>query len=620
MKLFYDKRRKDPIYYVQVGYRNAQGKPTTRNVKKLGRHSELLKITDDPVAYCKEQVKQMNEEYRVGRSSVSFSIDFNEKVDETTDEYSKSDYVNIGYFYLQYIYQQLKLDNFFESATAGRRFTYDCNQINRFLTFSRVLDPRSKYGTFDHLDMYFENPDIDYQHIIRFLNVLYDHSSDYLKWLYKQSDNVIKRDSSVVYYDCTNFYFETEQPDEEYVDEETGELLYGLRQYGVSKEHRPNPIVEMGLLMDKRGIPITMCLHPGNKSEQVTAVPLEKDIMRTLKQSDFIYCADAGLGSYNIRQFNAMGGRSFIVTQSIKKLSDEMKNIVFTDVNYRLLSSDQPCTIKYLKQFDRSNRDNLPLYNDSAYKVIPADKAVDLGLYEYKETKSGGVRKVKAKGTLNQVVIVTFSRKMMEYQRAVRNRQIERAEKMLKRKDPEEIKKGPNDVKRFMKRVTKTKSGEKASVSYEMDYEKIREEEKYDGYYAVATNLVDEKPKDILAVMHKRYQIEDCFRIIKTNLGGRPAYCYTKEHLIGHFLTCYTALLVLRLLQCGLDDNGTHITTDNLIKTLRNMNVADDGMFYRSLYKGSKTLTALTSYKDLALDRKRYKPTDLKKKIKKISG
>ena len=209
---------------------------------------------------------------------------------------------------------------------------------------------------------------------------------------------------------------------------------------------------------------------------------------------------------------------------------------------------------------------------------------------------------------------------MMEYQRSIRNRQIDRARQLLKRNDPEEIRKGPNDVRRFMKRIAKTESGETADVSYEIDEAKIAEEEKYDGYYAVATNLVDDKVQDILAVMGKRYQIEDCFRIIKTNFGGRPVYCSTPEHIKGHFLTCYTALLIYRLLECGLDDKGTHITADNLIRTLQNMNVVDDDMYYRATYKGSKALTALTNYDDLALDRKRYKPAELRKKIKNISG
>lgn len=619
VKLYYDKRLKDPTYYAQQGYRNTKGVPTTRNVKNFGKHSELLKITDDPVAYCRQQIAIMNQEYSDGKSSIEITIDYNEKVDETGDAFSKSELLNVGYFYLQAIYQKLELKKFFRKITAGRKITYDCNEINRFLTYARILDPRSKYGTFDHLDTYFEQPDFDYQHILRFMDILIENSSAYLAWLYQKSSNVIPRDTSVIYYDCTNYYFESEKPDEEAVDDVTGEILScGLRQYGFSKEHRPNPIVEMGLLMDKRGIPVSMCIHPGNTSEQITAIPLEKEIIKMLDDAEFIYCADAGLGSYNIRKFNSMGGRSFIVTQSVKKLSSVMKQAVFNDYDYRLLSTDATCTIAELKGFDRFDPKYRSLYNDCAYKVIPADKAVDLGLYDYKQLKNGQTQRVKATGLIPQNIIVTFSRKMMEYQRTVRERQIERAKKIAARKDPEEIKKGPNDVRRFLRRTVLTKDGEKASVTYELDNEKIEEEKKYDGYYAVATNLKEDSVKDILAVMHKRYQIEDCFRIIKSSFDGRPVFHYKESRIRAHFLICYTALLVYRLLECRLDDQGTHITTDNLIRTLKNMNVIDDDICYRATYKGSKALTALTGMEDLGLDRKRYKPADMKKKIKKI--
>jgi transposase len=621
MKLYYDKRLKDPTYYAQMGFRTTDGKSTTKNVKKLGKHSELLKITDDPVAYCKQLIARMNEDSRQGKESVQISVDLNEKVDQTSDDASRSSLKNIGYFYLQYIYNQLRLNEFFNIHTADRRGTFDYNQINKFLTYSRILDPCSKYGTCDHLDSFFEQPDIQYHQILRFLDILENNTDAYLEWLYQNSSHVIPRDSSVVYYDCTNFYCETEQDDEDIFDEVTGELLsYGLRKYGVSKEHRPNPIVEMGLLMDKRGIPITMCLHSGNTSEQVTAVPLEKKILPALEKSNIIYCADAGLGSYNIRQFNAMGGRSFIVTQSVKKLAEEVKAVVFNDKNYRLLSNDKPVTISFMKEFDHRNPENLALYNDTAYKVIPADKAIDLGLFEYKQLQNGSSRKVKAKGTLEQVVIITFSRKMMEYQRTVRNRQIERAKQMIKMKDPEEIKKGPNDVRRFLKRIARDKDGKEAEVSYDLDQARIDEEEKYDGYYAVATNLTGANVKDVLNIMHKRYMIEDCFRVMKTNFGSRPVYHSAQRRIKAHFLVCYTALLVYRLLSCSLDDRGTHITARNLITTLKNMNVADDGMYYLSTYKGSKTLDALENYTNAGLDKKRYKAGFLRKKFKKTSG
>lgn len=615
MKLYYDKRLKDPTYYAQFGFRNGK-KVTTRNVRNFGKHSELLKITDDPLAYVKEEILKMNEDYRNGKAEFTLTADFNEKVMHTDNPVSTTNMLNIGYFFLQYIMNELKLKKFFDNITKERKITFDCYKINRFLTYDRILDPHSKFAALHTLDSFYEKPDFDYQHILRFMDLLDEHYDEYLTWLYQHSNSVVKRDTSVLYYDCSNFYFECEQADEDFVDEVTGEIITGLRKYGHSKENRPNPIVEMGLFMDSNGIPITMCLHPGNTNEQLTAIPLEHEVLKMLPTTKFIYCADAGLGSYSIRKFNSMGGRAFIVTQSIKKLSDTLKQAVFNDYDYHLLSDNTSVKIENLKSFDRYQEDNLALYNDTAYKIITADKAVDLGLYEEKILKNGKIKKGKATGVLKQRLIITFSRKMMEYQRAVRNRQVERAKRLLENGDPEEIKKGPNDVKRFMKRIAETKAGEKAEVKYALDEEKIAEEEKYDGYYAVATNLND-PAKDILEVTHKRYQIEDCFRIMKTNLNGRPVNHRLPQRIKAHFLICFTALLVYRLLEVKLDNQETHVTTEHLITTLKNLNVTNThDIEYTALYKGSQTLDALTKLTLLPLDRLHYRPKDLNKIIK----
>ena len=612
MKLYYDKRLKDPTYYIQQGFRNGK-KTTTKNIKRLGKHSELLLITDDPLEYAKNEVKKMNEEYRSGRSEFIVTMDFNERIPSTDSPCSNSTSLNIGYLYLKDIYAKLNLSDFFKSVSSDRKITYDCNKICQFLTYARILDPASKYGTYDKLDTYYDKPQVEYQHMIRFLDILDRNSDKYLKHLFDNSENIVKRDTSVMYYDCTNYFFETEKPDEEIVDEVTGEIILGLRQFGISKENKTSPIVEMGLIMDSRGIPISMCIHPGNTNEQLTAVPLEKEVIRMTGNKKFIYCADAGLGSYNIRKFNDMGGRAYIVTQSVKKLGQEIKDIVFNDSNYRLLSNDDAITLKEMRTFNKKDANNLSLYNDFAYKVIPANTAMDTGLYEEKVYKNGRTKKVKAKGTLHQYIIVTFSRKMMEYQRTIRERQLERAKKLLRLKDPEKIKKGPNDIRRFLKNTSSD------TANYVLDMDKIHEEEKYDGFYAVATNL-DDSAKDILAVAQNRYKIEDCFRIMKTNFDARPVFLRKPERIRAHFLICYTALLIYRLMECKLDDNLTHVTTSNLIKTLRNMNVVSmDDMYYKSIYSGSQALDALERCFELQLNRKYYRPSDLNKIVKKFS-
>ena len=616
MKIWYDRKSKDPTYFVQMGIRNGK-KTTTKNVARIGKHSELLKITDAPLAYAKEQVKKYNEEYKNKNCvSLEIKVDFAEKIKATGDTASHSTLLNIGYFFLQQFYHDLKIDSFFESVTADRKNEFDPNLINRFLTYSRILYPDSKLGTHQNLCRFYEQPVFDYVHILRTMDILQEHYDEYIAHLFETSCQLVKRDTSVCFYDCSNYYFEVETDDEDYVDAVTGETIKGLRKYGPCKEHRPNPIVEMGLFMDRDGIPLSMCITSGSDNEQTTAIPLEKKLTKMFKGKKFIYCADAGLGSLNIRNFNSMGGRAFIVTQSIKKLSAALQQAVFSDTDYHLLSSDEPAVIKDMKEFDRHDPENRELYNDRIYKIIPADKVFDLGLYEEKEGKNGSVRKMKSKAVVPQKIIVSFSRKMMEYQRYIRNRQIDRAKKLLKNPDPETYKKGPHDVTRFIKRTSSTKSGEKITDQYTIDQSVIEEEEKYDGFYAVATNL-DDSAKDILEVSANRYKIEDCFRMMKTNFSARPVFHQKRERIIAHFMICYTALLIYRLMEKKLDLHGTPYTADKLIETMKSMDVANiEDMCYMSTYTSSDACTALNAITGLGLDKKYYQPKELNKKIK----
>lgn len=619
MKLWYDRKSKNPTYFVQLGVRNGK-KTTTKNIARIGKHSELLKITDDPLAYAKEQVKKYNEEYKKqNRVSLEIKVDFAEKIKASGETASKSTALNIGYFFLQQIYHELGIRSFFNNVTSDTKIEFDPDLVNRFLTYSRILDPGSKLGTHQNLGRYYEQPDFDYVHILRTMDIMQEHYDEYISHLFEKSCSIVKRDTSVCFYDCTNYYFEVETDDADYVDEVTGEVIRGLRKYGPSKEHRPNPIVEMGLFMDRDGIPLSMCITSGSDNEQTTAVPLEEKLIKMFNGKKFIYCADAGLGSLSIRNFNSMGGRAFIITQSIKKLSKQMQEAVFNDHDYRLLSTDQPVTLEQMKGFDRFDAKNKSLYNDRAYKIINADRAFDVGLYEEKICKNGRVRKVKSKATLHQKIIISFSRKMMEYQRYIRNRQIERAKKLLKNLDPETYKKGPHDVTRFIKRISSARSGEKVTDRYEIDQNVIAEEEKYDGFYAVATNL-DDSAKDILDVSANRYKIEDCFRVMKTNFSARPVYHQKRNRIIAHFMICYTALLIYRILEKKLNLNGTHFTVENIIETLKNMDVANiEDMCYMSTYTSSEVCTALNAVMELGLDKKYYQPKELNKKIKNIS-
>jgi len=625
MKLNYDKKSSDPTYFIQQGFRNGK-KTSTRNVCRIGKHSELLAMgIKDPLEYAREQVAKANEEYKNGKVDLTVHVDFDEKVASSGNVVSESTLKGIGYFFLQAIYQKLGIRDFLKNAVRDSGITFDPDEVNRFLTYARILEPDSKLGTYDHLSRYYESPGFDYQHIMRTLDILYKNYDAYITSLYENSLKIAARNTSVCYFDCSNYYFEIESQDPDYVDEVTGEIIRGFRRYGPSKEHRPNPLVEMGLFIDADGIPLSMCIAAGSDNEQTLAIPLEKKLSAMLKGKKFIYCADAGLGSLNIRSFNSLGGRAFIVTQSVKKLSDVMKQAVFNDCDYRLLSDNSPVSIRTMREFDRFDEDSKGLYQDLAYKEIIADHAIDVGLTEEVLCANGKKKTVKSKALLKQKIIITFSRKALEYQRYIRNRQIERARAMLNDLDPESYRKGPHDVTRFIKRSSKGANGEKASDSYILDEEKIAEEEKYDGYYAVATNLSD-SAKDILAVNSQRYKIEDCFRVMKTNLSTRPVFHRSPEHITAHFLLCYTALLIFRLLQKKLDIYGQtlkpgpkHFTADQVIETLRNMEVANvNDLYYMATYKGSDVLDALNAVFDLKLDRKNYAPKELNRKIKKL--
>lgn len=610
MKLNYDRKSKNPTYFIQMGIRNGK-KVTTKNVVRIGKHSELLEITEDPLEYAKQKVKEYNETIKNEKVEYNITINFDEKIVNQGNLVSKSTLRNVGYFYLKEIYSALGISDFFDEVCKDRKITFDMNLINMVLTFSRILDPGSKLHTCNNLSDFYGDFDFSHQNTLRFMDILSENYDSYLSHLFQTSNNVIKRNTSVCYFDCTNYYFEKETEDEDVYDDITGELIKGLLKYGVSKEHRPNPIVQMGLFMDGDGIPLSMCINPGSDNESLCAVPAEEKMLKMFKNKDIIYCSDAGLGYTDTRLFNSFGGRKFVVTQSVKKLSEIIKQAVFNDCDYRFSLDGKKISLESMKSFDRTLEENRKYYDGYIYKSIPVDKIVDLGLYEIKQYKNGKTKKVKSKGNLKQRIIITYSRKMAEYQKTIRNRQIERAKKILEHMDPATFKKGPNDVTRFIK-------SDKDKTNYYIDENRILEESKYDGFYAVATNIFDMTEIEILEIQSRRYKIEDCFRVLKTNFNSRPVYHYKENRIKAHFLICYTALLIYRLLEVKLDRNNTHFTTNQIIENLKNMNVVNcNDMYYQSCYTGSDVLDALEQLYNLKLNKKYYLPKTLNK-LKKI--
>lgn len=607
MKLSYNRNSKNPIYYISQSIRNGK-KTTSFNVCKIGKHSELLaQGIENPLEYAKSQVEKYNNSLLEEKVSYSIDINFEEKVSPSVENTSKSLSSNIGYFYLQYFYSKLKIKNLLNDISKDRKFNFNLNDITRFLVFDRILYPKSKLATVNNLNFYYEKPEFSHQNVLRAMDVLSDNYDLFLNHLFTESNNIVKRDTSVCYYDCTNYYFEIESPDEQYFDDVTGEYLYGLRQYGPSKEHRPNPIVEMGLFMDKDGIPITMGLFPGNMNEQKTVASLETKMIKSLNNKKLIYCGDAGLGSASIRTFNDMGGRAFIVTQSIKKLSESLQNELLKDEGFKLLSSNDETTISKLKEFDKTDPKNIHLYNDKAYKSIFVNSNIDLGLIEEKKLNNGKTKLVKSKTNLKQRIIITYSRKMAEYQKIIRNKQIERA-KILISKGVDDIRKGPNDIARFIKNANEEKN------TYVLDQDRIEQEEKFDGFYAIATNLLNDSAKEIFEINDQRYKIEDCFRVLKTNFDARPVYHRLDNRIVAHFMICYTSLLIYRLLEKKLKEKGYHFTINEILTTLKNMNISNvKDRFYQADYTGGNVLNALCNTFKLQLDKKYYLPKNLKK-------
>lgn len=590
-------------------------KPRRETLKLLASTMTFLKSLMILLLMPNLKSKKMNDELDNNKITLDVCIDFSKKLSSSHNTIAESRNLNIGYFFLQSIYHDLEIGDFLNKIVSSRKIKYDANLINRFLTFSRILDPRSKLGIYDHLHTYFEQPHYLYESSLRFMSLLTSHFDEYITHLFEKSSNICKRDTSVCYFDCTNYYFETDTADDDdYVDEVTGEVLTGLRKYGICKQHQPKPIVQMGLFMDGQGIPITMCINPGNQNEQLCATSTEEKMISMFKNKKLVYCADAGLGSYDIRKFNSFGSRAFIVTQSIKKLSMPLQEAVFNDCDYRLLSRNTIKSLKEMQKFDKKDTKNLSLYNDKLYKIISADKTVDLGLEEEYMTKNGKSKKRKVMGELKQYVIIVFSRKAMEYQRHVRNKQIERARKLIKDNKVEDLKKNQNDPKRFIKKDSQTKD------KYYIDEDKIKEEEKYDGFYAIATNLdAINEYKEIIEINSRRYKIEDCFRVLKTTFKARPVNHSRRDRIIAHFMTCYTALLIYRLLEIKLNTKGRHFTTNEIIETLKNMNVVNNhDLYYQATYTSGKICDALNEEFMLELNREYYQPKNLNKKLKKI--
>ena len=528
MKVMTTKSKNSESFYIAKSYINNEGRSTSKIIRKLGTLADLSAMLhtdrDGVMAWAREQARLETEKYKNETEDAVVMIPFHSN---RLLDYDRQKLFTGGYLFLQFVYYGLKLDSICRKIRSRHKFKFDLNAILSDLVYARVLDPSSKSSSFQAAGRFLEPPSYELHDVYRALSILAGELDFIQAEVYKNSFFFGKRNDRFLYYDCTNYYFEIEQED-------------GDKKYGKSKEPRPNPIIQMGLFTDGDGLPLAFSLFPGSQNEQKSMKPLEQKILQQFGCQKFIYCSDAGLASEDNRVFNHMGERSFIVTQSIKKLPAEDREWALDGKGFKRLSDDSSVDLSRLTEEDRQEL----FYKDEPYT-----------------TKK-----------LHQRLIITYSPKYAAYQKAVRAEQVSRAEKMIASGSLKKQRKNPNDPARFVNRLTVTREGEKADIHYYLDLDKIAEEEKYDGLYAVCTDLLDDDVSEILKVSEGRWQIEDCFRTMKTDFEARPVYVSREDRIKTHFLTCFLALLLFRLLKRELK---SPCTTQQLLGVLRGMNFAD---------------------------------------------
>lgn len=529
MRLGWSKKGNSISYYVHKTI-YVDGKNKSLVLKRFGSEKYICETygVTDAKAWAQEQVEIMRKEE--AEENAKITIDFGVSKDLIENQQRC---FNGGYLFLQDIYHHLGLDRISKAVAKKHDFQYNLNSILSRLIYTRILYPSSKLGTYEESHKFIEQPDFELHQIYRALSVIAEESDYIQSTLFKNSMKLSKRKTGVIYYDCTNFYFEIEQAEDD-------------KQYGLSKENRPLPIVGMGLFMDAEGIPLAFSINPGNQNEQLSLIPLEKKLLTDFGMSRFVVCTDAGLSSTSNRKFNDYDGddgqRAFVTTQSIKKLKDYQKQWALDISGWRLAGDTSKKPILY----DLSKLD--------------AEKDKDKIYYKSRWINEDG---------LEQQLIVTFSLKYKEYQQTIRNRQVTRAMKAVKKGKSGVETKRQNDPKRFIKADHATENGEVANKAvYYVDQECIKEEEKYDGFYAVCTNLED-NAEEIVKINKRRWEIEECFRIMKTDFEARPVYLQRQERITAHFITCFIALIVYRYLEKQLDEK---YTCSEILETLRDMN------------------------------------------------
>lgn len=546
MRVTTSKSKNSESFYITKGYVNNKGVSTSVIIRKLGTLKELLPehgpTRDDVMKWAREEARLETLRYKEEQQAKSVQITFHS--DQKLD-YSQQVFYRGGYLFPQAFYYRIQLDKTCRKLRDKYKFKYDINAILSNLIYARVLEPASKRSSFKIASEFLEKPSYQLHDIYRALDVLGNECDFIQSEVYKNSHLLGKRDDKILYYDCTNYFFEIEQED-------------GERKYGKGKEHRPNPIIQMGMFMDGAGIPLAFSLFPGNANEQTSLKPLEEKVLQDFGCTKFIYCSDAGLGSEAIKRINHAGQRAFIVTQSIKKLNKDDRKWALDKTGFKRVSDDSPADLSRLTEDDAGL-----YYKDEPYTPH----------------------------SLHQRLIVTYSPKYAKYQKAIRDAQVERAEKMLHSGKVKKERRNPNDPARFIGKIAVTEEGEAAKIKNYLDTDKIETEALYDGMYAVTTDLLDDDVKDILKVSEGRWEIEECFRIMKTDFEARPVFLHDDVRIKAHFLICFLALVIYRYLEKSL---GNAYTCETILDKLKSMNFADvQEQGFMPLYTRDKLTDAL---------------------------
>ena len=535
----------DAILYYAVSIRKGK-KTTSKNVRRIGRLSELKKEYTDPIAHFRAEAKRLTDE---GRSESSFEIPANLMLDPM-----KKRRVMLGYIFPQSVYYSLGLDMVMRGIRNESKATYDFNRIMRDLIIGRVLSPLSKSSTYEKAFSFPEPPDYDLQHVYRSLSLMAKNFDLIEEKAFKGMKKYADVDTSVTYYDCTNFYFEIEEED-------------GFRTYGKSKENRPNPIVQMGLFLDRNGLPISMCINPGRTNEQKTMIPLEKLMTERFGIEKFVVCADCGLSGKRNLRFNSTENHGFVVTKSLKKVSEDVRARLMGDGGWKRFgdASGRLYSLKEIRE-DTNLRDVI-FYHDERFAM---------GSDGFEER-----------------IVTTYCGRLREYQRSVRERQLQRAMELVRQG---KIRKGvnQNDVRRFIVVDSVTENGEVAEKKvFSIDRERFEEESEYDGFYAVTTDL-DDDPGEIIRINRGRWEIEESFRIMKSDFDGRPVFVSREDRIRAHFLTCYLAFMIFRIIEQKLNKGDVRYTDPEILRTLRDYEAIDAENFYVGAMEG-KAVRALES-------------------------